>query len=346
MQWLSRRLRSERGASAVLIGILLVPLLGFVAIAVDVGALYAERAQLQNGADAAALAIAKDCQDGVCTDPAGAAALYTNGNANDGAANVLAPTISMADKTVTVIDSTRVASTNAGAISHPFARFIGVDSTTVGAAATAQWGGPGSGKVLALALSWCEFQESLATSGNHVTVRTDTNKICKHTPSEEVIPGGFGWLDNSSACMATINLSLNLDANKQLWVGSDPGGSVSTDCKSKLESLKGTTVLVPIYDRVRGTGTNAEYRIFAFAGFTITGWNFPSTKMLDPLAPLCPPTGPTAPKDPKAPKPCDASDKSNNWNGIQGFFKEWVSIDGAFGLGGPQLNATSVNLIK
>ena len=346
MWWLNRKLRSERGASAVLVGILLVPLLGFVAIAVDVGALYAERAQLQNGADAAALAIAKDCQDGVCTDAAGAAKRYTDANTNDGAANVLAPSISMADKTVTVTDSTRVAGTNAGAISHPFARFIGVDSTTVGAAATAQWGGPGSGKVLALALSWCEFQESLAASGNHVTIRTDTNKICKHTPSEEVIPGGFGWLNDSSACMATINLSLNLDANKQLWVGSDPGGSANTDCKSKLESLKGTTVLVPIYDRVRGTGTNAEYRIFAFAGFTITGWNFPSTKVLDPLAPLCPTTGPTAPKGPKPPKPCDASDKSNNWHGIQGVFNKWVSIDGAFGLGGPQLNATSVNLIK
>ena len=346
MWGLNRKLRSERGASAVLVGILLVPLLGFVAIAVDVGALYTERAQLQNGADAAALTIAKDCQDGVCTDAAGAAKRYTDANTNDGAANVLAPSISMADKTVTVTDSTRVAGTNAGAISHPFARFIGVDSTTVGAAATAQWGGPGSGKVLALALSWCEFQESLAASGNHVTIRTDTNKICKHTPSEEVIPGGFGWLNDSSACMATINLSLNLDANKQLWVGSDPGGSANTDCKSKLESLKGTTVLVPIYDRVRGTGTNAEYRIFAFAGFTITGWNFPSTKVLDPLAPLCPTTGPTAPKGPKPPKPCDASDKSNNWHGIQGVFNKWVSIDGAFGLGGPQLNATSVNLIK
>jgi Flp pilus assembly protein TadG len=349
MRWLNRKLRSERGASAVMIGILLVPLLGFVAIAVDVGALYAERAQLQNGADAAALAIARDCQDGVCTDPAGAAARFTNDNANDGAANVLAPIINMADKTVTVSDSTRVAGTNAGAISHPFARFIGVDSTTVGATATAQWGSPKSGPVLALALSWCEFQESLAASGNHVTIRTDTNKTCKHAPSEEVIPGGFGWLDDADACVAIINLGLNLDADGQLWVGSDAGGDVSKDCKTELESLKGTTVLVPIYDRVRGTGTNAEYHIFAFAGFTITGWNFPSTKVLDPLAPLCPPAAPAAPKgpkEPKAPKPCDESDKSNNWNGIQGFFKEWVSVDGAFGLGGPELNAKFVKLIK
>ncbi len=51
----------ERGASAVLFGLLLIPLLGFGGIAVDVGALYAEKAELQNGADAAALEVAIAC---------------------------------------------------------------------------------------------------------------------------------------------------------------------------------------------------------------------------------------------------------------------------------------------
>ena len=51
----------ERGAVSVLIAILMVSLLGFTALAVDVGMLYAERTQLRNGADAAALAIAQKC---------------------------------------------------------------------------------------------------------------------------------------------------------------------------------------------------------------------------------------------------------------------------------------------
>ena len=38
--------------------LLLVPMLGFAAIAVDVGALYAEKARLQVAADAAAIAAA------------------------------------------------------------------------------------------------------------------------------------------------------------------------------------------------------------------------------------------------------------------------------------------------
>jgi Flp pilus assembly protein TadG len=53
------RLSGERGATAVVVALLLVPLLGFAAIAVDIGAVYAERARLQTAADAAALAVAR-----------------------------------------------------------------------------------------------------------------------------------------------------------------------------------------------------------------------------------------------------------------------------------------------
>ena len=71
MRRIAERLRSERGATAVLVGILLVPLVGCLAIALDVGALYVERGQLQNGADAAALAVAQECaEDGKCDAPA------------------------------------------------------------------------------------------------------------------------------------------------------------------------------------------------------------------------------------------------------------------------------------
>jgi Flp pilus assembly protein TadG len=55
---LKRRLRGERGAAAVVLSLLMVPMLGFAAIAVDIGSLYAERARLQVGADAAAIAVA------------------------------------------------------------------------------------------------------------------------------------------------------------------------------------------------------------------------------------------------------------------------------------------------
>ena len=62
------RLSGERGATATVFALLLVPMLGFAAIAVDIGALYAERARLQVAADAAAIAVAQDCSRGTCGD--------------------------------------------------------------------------------------------------------------------------------------------------------------------------------------------------------------------------------------------------------------------------------------
>ena len=42
-----QRLKDERGAVAVMVALLMVPLIGFAAIAIDVAAMWAERQQLQ-----------------------------------------------------------------------------------------------------------------------------------------------------------------------------------------------------------------------------------------------------------------------------------------------------------
>jgi len=80
---LLRRLgRDERGVVGVLVALLLGSgvLMGLGALVIDVSQLYQERAELQNGADAAALAVAKSCATGICT-PA-VAAQYANENAS------------------------------------------------------------------------------------------------------------------------------------------------------------------------------------------------------------------------------------------------------------------------
>ena len=60
--WASDRVgvRDERGAVLVFVAVGLVMLLGFTAFTVDFGRIYSERRELQNGADAAALAVAQD----------------------------------------------------------------------------------------------------------------------------------------------------------------------------------------------------------------------------------------------------------------------------------------------
>ncbi|WP_418606589.1 pilus assembly protein TadG-related protein [Georgenia sp. SUBG003] len=71
--------------NCVVVALLMVPLIGFAAISVDVAASYAERQQLQNGADAAALAVAQECAlDGCPADPEALADAMVLGNVNDG----------------------------------------------------------------------------------------------------------------------------------------------------------------------------------------------------------------------------------------------------------------------
>jgi hypothetical protein len=320
-----KRLRSERGATAVIVGILLVPLTGCLAIALDVGALYVERGQLQNGADAAALAIAQECaEDGKCDSPISLAATFSDANANDGAANNFEPTFPN-DHTVTVTTSTLEASSGDSALHHPFAALIGIESTTVFADATAEWGPPQSSiVVLPLAMSYCEF---MASGGPTVEllmlIRYDTNVTCKG-PDGHPIPGGFGWLDRpGNGCEAYIDLE-NGTAD------SEPGNSYPGACDSTMSDLKGTVILVPIFDgAVNEKGVVKTYSLSGFAAFMITGWKFSGAGY------------PQVSTDPAAPK-C-----TGNCRGIQGYFTEWVSLEDAGNaeIGGPNFGATIVRLI-
>ena len=105
MWWLSRRLRrqqNERGAVAALVAILFAVgvITTLAALVVDGGQIYAARAQLQNGADAAALAIAQACAaptvgTACATDPGNmtttayaAANAYATKNAVGGAGHI------------------------------------------------------------------------------------------------------------------------------------------------------------------------------------------------------------------------------------------------------------------
>ena len=75
-----RRMRDDSGAVAVIVAVLAVAVFGFAALAIDVGALYSERRQLQNGADAAALSVAQGCAEGACATAITDAQAYVTAN--------------------------------------------------------------------------------------------------------------------------------------------------------------------------------------------------------------------------------------------------------------------------
>jgi hypothetical protein len=329
MRWLNARLRRDRGASAVIFGLLIVPLVGALAISVDVGGLYAEKAQLQNGADAAALAVAYECAvDDDCTGSLAIASDYAASNALDAFTTSLEPTFP-APGTVTVDVETENTAGGDG-LRHPFAALLGFDETTVVAQATAIYGPPVSGGVFPLALSYCDFTAS--DFDEVVFVRIDENKTCSG-PQGEPIAGGFGWLDEiSGECHAEVDL-------ENATMAGSPGLSISQACRDALESLEGEVVLLPIYqcnqdpsdnDCSNGIqGQNGVFTIWSFASFLVTGWVFPGESNPDSNAPACDGGSAPSPGNGKGNGSGNGNgnnDAGNNCMGIQGSFVEWVGF--------------------
>ena len=258
----------ERGAVNVMVALLIIPLIGFAAIAVDVAALWADRQQLQTGADAAALGIAQDCAKNDCGVPATTAQDLATPNKNDGqvTATVVTSPFTPATGSVTV-DTTTVRE-------HWFAPVLGFDQSDVAASATASWGVPSSGvSVLPLAFSWCEF--ALQTGGGlpsltveHTIFFTKSADTECTGPSNNEVPGGFGWLeDDVDGCTTSTSV------DEVVW--SSPGADVPSDCApADFAALQGKTVLLPIFDDAGDVGGNAWYRLYGYAAFTITGYHF------------------------------------------------------------------------
>ena len=136
------RAGQDEGATLVFVAVVLVALLALTAFAVDFGRMWEERRQLQNGADAAALAIAEDCARGLCAsgyDEYAVAEIYADENARDGFANAWLVDLDLTEQTVTVHNRTEDPGGD-NKFDMLFAGIVGFDGFTVGARATVAWG--------------------------------------------------------------------------------------------------------------------------------------------------------------------------------------------------------------
>jgi Flp pilus assembly pilin Flp len=122
-----RFVKEERGSTAVLFAVLLASMVGFAALAVDVGHLYNVRAHLSATADAAAEAGAQELPD---LPQSAVTQAQHIAQANGVAVDKVQTSISSDSTTVTVTVSQSVPLT--------FARILGLSSSTVGASAAAR----------------------------------------------------------------------------------------------------------------------------------------------------------------------------------------------------------------
>ncbi|MFF2031777.1 pilus assembly protein TadG-related protein [Arthrobacter sp. NPDC058192] len=304
----------ERGAVSILVAILMVTLLGFAALAVDVGMLYAERTQLRNGADAAALAIAQTCarniNDADCSTTSALPRNLANGNARDGASNIADLVLDKTARTVTVTAGAQEAGHAPNQVSLFFARVLGFSSAEVTATSRVQWGTPSKGTILLpLAIAKCKFNLQPGSLAGAEQVLDMDSGGCGE------IPGGFGWISDSDASCG-VTLSAGQANNPGVWFSSNTGASAPTECSAAdLSQMNDQTVLLPLYDVATGNGSSGKYYVIGFAAFHVTGYHFASNSWT---------TGGTI--------------KNKT---IRGYFVRYVSLSDAFELGAAPAYGTS-----
>ncbi|HEU5108772.1 MAG TPA: pilus assembly protein TadG-related protein [Micromonosporaceae bacterium] len=298
----------------MIVGVLLAGgvLLGMTALAVDVGLLYAEREELQSGADAAAMAVALDCARrrpacstaGVRTT---AERLATE-NARDGFADAL--TVCGRDGRgpltrcpsaggTNLVDCLGVRSTagtnyvevrtttqtDDGTLLPPaFAHAVvpGYEGTTVGACARVAWGVPRAAG-LGVTISACEWRGATADGTRYAPAPPAV--VRESDGFEQVLllrdprtggscPGGpAGWDRPGVFGWLDVNGLCRLTTVPD-WYWGD-AGSPSLTCRNALSAAVGRITMIPVYDVTFGNGVNTLYRLYGIAAFVVTGFRVP-----------------------------------------------------------------------
>ncbi|WP_310077125.1 pilus assembly protein TadG-related protein [Sinomonas atrocyanea] len=297
MRRIAVRSHDEGGATAVMVALLMVVLLGSAAFAVDFGHIVAERSQLQNGADAAALAVADTCantatQSSCLSDASNTASTYAKTNTNDSIGVAGMPTVDQGAGTATVGTTTPT-----GTVSMTFAKILGIDSMPVNATATAVWGYPKSGlSTLPLAFSACELNvHSSATNPipQKVVLQGGGTADCNgKNPSNQTLPGGFAWLSPTGPGPCDVKVTAGPESDLTTWIKTSSGASIPTYCKYLFDTtdprnVLDKTVALPVYDDIAttpptpnpsATGSNTWYHVAKWAGFHVLGWKLASTQ--------------------------------------------------------------------
>ncbi|HEX9228763.1 MAG TPA: pilus assembly protein TadG-related protein [Arthrobacter sp.] len=336
-----RRLKAgadkQRGATGVLVSVIMLVLIGAGAMAVDVGQIYGERAQLQNAADAGAMAAAQQCHAaGGCTtaEATAWAAELSGGNSNDGATTIDSVDLSVPGQ-VTVATSTLNGSN--GFLTKMFASALNAPPVTVGARATAVIAPVGGATAFPLAISDCQYDLSGAEeTGDIQLIKYKPGSGTCTSTSGHVIPAGFGWLDHTGGpCLAAT------DAEDT--VPTDTGANFPTECTATVTTWKNTIEAggsvestFPVYDDAGGTGHGGWFQIRGYATFRLIGWAF---------------SGGGSPEVYRATLPwvgVAANECTGSCRGIIGQFVKFETIDSAGGGDGTgdDLGSVEIRLIR
>jgi hypothetical protein len=267
--------RSDDGAISVIFAVTFIGLIGFMAMAIDMGAVYVARRELNQATDAAALAAAQEVALGSPGCPV-VALDYLNSNAS-GATMVDCQHDALEfdddnpydnDRQVSVIASNVVPLTFAGVFGH--------STSTVTSTSEAEFGPLKASTGLrpfGLCSESAGFQAWQAS--DHSTTQIFRINYTKDSPSDcgTTTPGNWGLID--------FNGGANSNAELSAWVqGGYPGevivpnwyqgdtGAFSNPLN--IGNIVGQQIFLPVFDQVTGGGGNADFHLNGIVAVKIT----------------------------------------------------------------------------
>jgi len=161
--------RNERGQIIVLAALLMTVLMGFAALAIDVGSMASDKSDLQNAADAMALAAAADLPDA----SAATSAAHTWATKN-GVDPSEIQSIQIQQQSLPNVPNPRVTVNLSRDHDFVFAKALGINSTDIEASASAMKTSYGGGDGI---VPWTvqEAQKAAANPGDLVTLKYDAH---------------------------------------------------------------------------------------------------------------------------------------------------------------------------
>jgi Flp pilus assembly protein TadG len=295
------RWRRQRGATVIFIAVGMVMLLAFTALAIDIGYVLVVRNELQNDADAAALAGARDLfpanpkpnwtaaeAKATATIPLNKATnvALANGAVQSGFWNLTGTPAGLQSKTITpgvndaaavMVTVSKSAGNNGGPVSLFFGPVFGINTMSVAASAVAVVSFPGSvgqGQLFPVAIAKCLYDNFWDSNANPPGPKIDPST---KQPYEFKIGSAYHY----PPCDSGEWTSFQFDANdtptiRDLIANGNPtplsiGDDIWIEPGTKTAIYKdvpvGTTVLLPVVPCV--TCGKGEQPIKAFGPFVI-----------------------------------------------------------------------------
>jgi len=284
----AERRRGEHGAAAVIVAITTTVVMGFLAFVTDFGMAYTNKRGLQNGADAAALAVAQEIA--LNGSPTASCAQLEATWEGDPDVNAIADQFFDSNHPVAGADHSDPELSCVGAgtqlvvhvdtaqESTTFFGGIVADGLSLNQSATAVVG-PADTVIGLRPFSMClglARQIILEPTVNHTLLLNNADFGCGGAS------GNWGMMDfngGSNPAWQTKEWILDgysgpISTAPPVYIPGDPGAPSPGGLESAMDSILDQEIAIPVYDLLSGSGNNARFRVMGFLSIKVCAWKF------------------------------------------------------------------------